>query len=133
MTQTDTGSRPTTAKLSLPTLTTMVVGSMVGAGVFSLPSRFAQETGAAGALIAWAASRRELAVALLATVYTAFLIYAAGLKYLLVYAPATALFVKARKEQGRRLFSPPELLVLAVSVAGAVLGVVALALGWISL
>ncbi|WP_405966702.1 hypothetical protein OG613_06510 [Streptomyces sp. NBC_00015] len=41
MTQTDTGSRPTTAKLSLPTLTTMVVGSMVGAGVFSLPSRFA--------------------------------------------------------------------------------------------
>lgn len=54
MTQTDTGSRPTTAKLSLPTLTTMVVGSMVGAGVFSLPSRFAQETGVAGALIAWA-------------------------------------------------------------------------------
>jgi amino acid transporter len=32
----------------------MVVGSMVGAGVFSLPRRFAQETGVAGALIAWA-------------------------------------------------------------------------------
>lgn len=42
------------AKLTLLTLTTMVVGSMVGAGVFSLPSRFAQETGVAGALIAWA-------------------------------------------------------------------------------
>ncbi|OQR65330.1 arginine-ornithine antiporter [Streptomyces maremycinicus] len=87
--------------------------------------------------IARAAPRRELAVALLATVYTAFLLYAAGLKYLLVsfivYAPATALFVKARKEQGRRLFAPRELLVLAVSVAGAVVGVVALALGWISL
>ncbi|MFI6559570.1 hypothetical protein [Streptomyces sp. NPDC050534] len=27
-----------TAKLSLPTLTMMVVGSMVGAGVFSLPA-----------------------------------------------------------------------------------------------
>lgn len=35
--------------MTLLTLTTMVVGSMVGAGVFSLPSRFAQETGVAGA------------------------------------------------------------------------------------
>ncbi len=42
------------AKLTLLTLTAMVVGSMVGAGVFSLPRRFAQETGVAGALIAWA-------------------------------------------------------------------------------
>src|SRR5690242_1381249 len=41
------------AKLTLLTLTMMVVGSMVGAGVFSLPRRFAEETGVAGALIAW--------------------------------------------------------------------------------
>lgn len=40
-------------KVTLLTLTAMVVGSMVGAGVFSLPRRFAQETGVAGALIAW--------------------------------------------------------------------------------
>lgn len=40
-------------KVTLLTLTMMVVGSMVGAGVFSLPQRFAQETGVAGALIAW--------------------------------------------------------------------------------
>ncbi|WP_413755743.1 basic amino acid/polyamine antiporter [Streptomyces sp. MMBL 11-3] len=83
------------------------------------------------------AGRGDLPVALLATVYTAFLIYAAGLKYLLVsliiYAPATILFVMARREQGRRLFSPGELVVLAVSVAGAAVGVVALARGWISL
>ncbi|MDH6582620.1 arginine:ornithine antiporter/lysine permease [Streptomyces sp. SAI-133] len=81
--------------------------------------------------------RGELVVAVLATLYTAFLIYAAGLKFVLVsfivYAPATALFVMARKEQGRRLFSVRELVILAVSVAGAVLGVVALWLGWISL
>ncbi|MEU6255732.1 basic amino acid/polyamine antiporter [Streptomyces sp. NPDC047043] len=79
----------------------------------------------------------ELAVAGLATVYTAFLIYAAGFKFVLVsfiiYAPATALFVMARREQGRRLFSPRELVVLAVSAVGAVIGIVALALGWISL
>ena len=82
-------------------------------------------------------SPRELTVGVVATLYTAFLLYAAGLKYLLVsfvlYAPATALFVMARREQGRRLFSPAELVVLGVSVAGAVLGVVALAVGWISL
>src|SRR5687768_15663705 len=41
-------------KLSLMTLSMMVVGSMVGAGVFSLPRRFAEEAGVAGALIAWA-------------------------------------------------------------------------------
>src|SRR5919201_4423008 len=47
------GSRQA-AKLTFMTMTMMVVGSMVGAGVFSLPARFAQETGVAGALIAWA-------------------------------------------------------------------------------
>src|SRR4051794_8421521 len=41
------------AKLTFVTMTAMVVGSMVGAGVFSLPRRFAQETGVFGALIAW--------------------------------------------------------------------------------
>ncbi|MEV4340451.1 basic amino acid/polyamine antiporter [Streptomyces sp. NPDC049590] len=82
-------------------------------------------------------SRREVTVAVVATLYTAFLLYAAGPKFLLVsfilYAPATLLFVMARREQGRRLFAPRELVVLAVSVAGAVVGVVALAAGWISL
>ncbi|MEU4167966.1 basic amino acid/polyamine antiporter [Streptomyces sp. NPDC026665] len=79
----------------------------------------------------------DLVVAALATLYTAFLLYAAGLKYLLVsfiiYAPATVLFVMARREQGRTPFSPRELVILVVSVAGAVMGIVALALGWISL
>ena len=43
-----------TRLLSLPMLVAMVVGSMVGAGVFSLPSTFAEATGVYGALIAWA-------------------------------------------------------------------------------
>lgn len=38
----------------MPTLAAMVVGSMVGAGVFSLPARFGAATGVFGALIAWA-------------------------------------------------------------------------------
>ncbi|MGN6524374.1 MAG: hypothetical protein ACTHMZ_14410, partial [Actinomycetes bacterium] len=36
---------PVVAKMSVPTLTGMVVGSMVGAGVFSLPARFGVATG----------------------------------------------------------------------------------------
>lgn len=82
-------------------------------------------------------SNRELTIAWVAVLYTAFLLYAAGLKFVLVsmifYAPATILFVMARREQGRRLFSPREFVILAVSVIGAVIGIVALAAGWISL
>jgi arginine:ornithine antiporter/lysine permease len=80
---------------------------------------------------------RELVVGALATLYTGFLLFAAGPKFILVsmiiYAPASVLFVMARREQGRRLFSPTELVILAISVAGAVVGVVALAAGWITI
>ena len=40
-------------KLTLFALTAMVVGSMVGSGIFSLPSTFANATGPFGAIIAW--------------------------------------------------------------------------------
>jgi arginine:ornithine antiporter/lysine permease len=40
-------------KFSLLTLTGMVVGSMVGAGIFSLPATFGRATGPFGAVIAW--------------------------------------------------------------------------------
>jgi arginine:ornithine antiporter / lysine permease len=40
-------------KLSLYALTAMVVGSMVGAGIFNLPGRFGAATGPFGAIIAW--------------------------------------------------------------------------------
>jgi arginine:ornithine antiporter/lysine permease len=81
--------------------------------------------------------RRELVIGLLATFYTAFLLFAAGTKFVLVsfiiYAPATILFVMARREQGRQLFSRVELVILVVSVLGAVLGIVSLSAGWISI
>jgi len=44
---------PSTQKLSLFALTMMVVGGMVGAGIFSLPRTFAGATGPIGAVIAW--------------------------------------------------------------------------------
>src|SRR5919109_628865 len=81
--------------------------------------------------------RRELTVAALATAYTAFLLFAAGLKFVLVsfiiYAPATVLFVMSRREQGRRVFSAAELFLFVLSIAGALVGIVALAAGWISI
>ncbi|SEH45846.1 arginine:ornithine antiporter, APA family [Mycolicibacterium rutilum] len=53
MTSTETRSEQAEQKVNLPTLTAMVVGSMIGSGVFLLPRRFGTETGVAGALIAW--------------------------------------------------------------------------------
>ncbi len=44
---------PTAQKLSLGALIALVVGSMVGAGIFTLPAAFASTTGALGAMIAW--------------------------------------------------------------------------------
>lgn len=40
-------------KLSLFSLTAMVVGSMIGAGIFSLPRTFGNATGPFGAILAW--------------------------------------------------------------------------------
>jgi arginine:ornithine antiporter / lysine permease len=40
-------------KFSLLTLTAMVVGWMVGAGIFSLPATFGRATGPFGAIVAW--------------------------------------------------------------------------------
>jgi len=50
---TGTTSATPLQKVSVLTLTGMVVGSMVGGGVFSLPQSFGQTTGVLGAIIAW--------------------------------------------------------------------------------
>lgn len=44
---------PAIKKLSIWSLTALVVGSMIGAGIFSLPATFGRATGGLGALIAW--------------------------------------------------------------------------------
>jgi len=46
-------SNGSTQKLTLFALTAMVVGGMVGSGIFSLPRTFANATGPVGAIIAW--------------------------------------------------------------------------------
>jgi arginine:ornithine antiporter/lysine permease len=47
------GNAPAARKISLLALTGMVVGSMVGAGIFNLPARFGTATGPFGAIVAW--------------------------------------------------------------------------------
>ncbi|MGH8877818.1 MAG: basic amino acid/polyamine antiporter [Stackebrandtia sp.] len=104
---------------------------------FLLAALFAVKVAFGGDRIAARGGGGEMTIAVITAVYTAFLLFAAGLKYLLVslivYAPATVLFVMTRREQGRRLFSPAEAVLLAVAVTGAVIGIVALATGWISI
>ena len=51
--QTDKSETEKSEKLPLPSLIALVVGSMVGAGVFALPRSFAAVTGELGALITW--------------------------------------------------------------------------------
>ena len=69
---------------------------------------------------------KEMMIAAVATFYTLFLLFAAGIKFLLlsfiIYAPGTALFAMARREQGRTVFSPGELVLFVVAVAGAGVG-----------
>jgi arginine:ornithine antiporter/lysine permease len=52
---------------------------------------------------------------------------------LVIYAPGTILFVMARREQGRQLFDRTELVILVLSAIGAVVGVIALATGAITI
>lgn len=79
----------------------------------------------------------DMVIAAVATVYTLFLVYAAGIDKLLLscilYAPAAALYVKARRERGLRVFRPAEAVLFGVILIGAVAGVVSLATGAIEI
>jgi len=81
--------------------------------------------------------RKETIFAGAAVAYTLFLFDAAGLKFVLLstvlLAPATLLYVKARSEHGRRLFTPAEIGLFALILAGGIIGVVGLWTGRISI
>ncbi|GIE95026.1 basic amino acid/polyamine antiporter [Paractinoplanes rishiriensis] len=81
--------------------------------------------------------RKEAIFAGIATAYTLFLFEAAGLKFLLLcsvlLAPATLLYVKARSERGRRLFTPTEIALCALIVAAGITGIIGLWAGFIAI
>ncbi|MFN8032133.1 MAG: basic amino acid/polyamine antiporter [Mycobacterium sp.] len=79
----------------------------------------------------------DMVIAVIATIYTLFLLYAAGWGHLLLscilYAPAAILYWMARRERNLRVFTPAEAVLFLVIVAGAVAGVVSLATGAIQI
>lgn len=79
---------------------------------------------------------RDRIIASLATAYTIFLLFAAGMKFLLlgfiIYAPGTILYLITRRELGKQLFSPAEWILFGVSVAGCIFGLHGLLTGYIT-
>jgi arginine:ornithine antiporter / lysine permease len=73
----------------------------------------------------------------IATLYAAGMIYAGGTKFLLLsailYAPGTALFVLARREQRKQVFTFVEAAVFASIVTAAAVGLYGLVSGAISI
>ena len=84
-----------------------------------------------------ARSRSDTPVAAVATTYCLWLLYAAGLKYLLLsallYAPGAALYLLAKKQLGQRAFTGREQLILAVLLVLAAAGAFLLGTGRLSL
>jgi arginine:ornithine antiporter / lysine permease len=80
---------------------------------------------------------KDLLIAALAVAYTIFLLFAGGVKFMvlgfLIYAPGTILYVMTRREQGKKLFTPAEWVVFAVAVAGAIYALQGLITGRISI
>jgi len=81
--------------------------------------------------------RSDLIFAALATVYTVFMLFTGGLKYVLLsaifFAPGSALFILARREQHAKLFTPGEWILFLAVVAAAIYGVYGLATGTITI
>ena len=81
--------------------------------------------------------KRDLIMASVAVIYTIFMIYAGGLKFILLsavlYAPGTLLYIWARREQGKTVFTVTDWVIFLVAVAGAVVGVYGLATGNITI
>jgi arginine:ornithine antiporter/lysine permease len=74
---------------------------------------------------------RDIAIGAIATIYGLWLIYAAGLDYLLMcailFAPGIVVYVKARRERGERAFNGIE---IAIAVGIAALALLAAWLMW---
>jgi arginine:ornithine antiporter / lysine permease len=73
----------------------------------------------------------------IATIYAAGMLYAGGAKFILLsallYAPGTILFIIAKREQSKTVFTPVEWLIFGVVVVAAIVGLYSLATGMISI
>jgi arginine:ornithine antiporter/lysine permease len=80
---------------------------------------------------------RDMIFAGIAVIYTLFLIYAAGMKFLLLsallYGPGTILYLWARREQNKTFFTPIEWIIFAAAIVGVVVGIHGLVTGYITI
>ncbi|MFE8070697.1 arginine-ornithine antiporter [Marinobacteraceae bacterium S3BR75-40.1] len=80
---------------------------------------------------------KDLFIAAVAVIYAIWLLYAAGIQYLLLsailYAPGAILFAMAKRERNQKVFQPYETAILVVVLIGAVIGVWGLYTGTLSL
>jgi arginine:ornithine antiporter/lysine permease len=80
---------------------------------------------------------RDVIFSAIALIYTLFLIFSAGAKFLLLsailYGPGTALYVWARREQNERLFTGVEWGLFIIAMIGAIIGIYGLATGFITI
>ncbi|GMB09959.1 arginine-ornithine antiporter [Thermolongibacillus altinsuensis] len=79
---------------------------------------------------------KDLFLGIVATLYSIWLVYAAGLEYLLMvsvlYAPGIFFYLKARKERGEKPFKRYELTIAIVILAMAIVSIILLANGTIT-
>lgn len=80
---------------------------------------------------------KDIFIGLIATVYSVWLLYAAGIQYLLLsallYAPGAIVYAIARRENNKQVFTSTEKIYCAMSVIGAVVAGIGLAIGKLSL
>ncbi|MNN30386.1 Arginine/ornithine antiporter [compost metagenome] len=83
------------------------------------------------------ARNKDLFIAAVAVIYAIWLIYAGGLKYLLLsallYAPGVILFAKAKREIGQPIFTNVEKIIFAAVVIGALVAAYGLYDGFLTL
>ena len=81
--------------------------------------------------------RKDLVIGAIALIYAMWLLYAGGIKYLLLsallYAPGAILFAKAKREVGKPVFTSVEKLIFAAVVAGALVAAYGLYDGFLTL
>lgn len=83
------------------------------------------------------ARAKNLVIALIAVIYSVWLVYAGGIKYLLLsavlYAPGALFFAMAKREKNQRIFTSVEMGIFVVVLVAGIYGVYALATGTLTL
>jgi arginine:ornithine antiporter/lysine permease len=120
-----------TLMLSMTSVMTLIPFFLVALYGFLLPKR--NET----YNIRPAERTRDLVIAGIAVIYTAFLIYAAGFKFMvlsaILYGPGTVLYFWTRSEQGKKVFAPIEWIIFIVTIVLCIVGIHGLVTGYITI